>query len=143
MPKNKAMFSSLNDCNTEKNYAGDDRALSVVGSRTIHLDNGKFYDVLCVPTLPCNLLSVFQITHSGEGKTVEFSPHDVVIKDLRDPRHILAIGIVDDSIRLHKFDNFGSSCLPFGFVAHNDEVIKLWHERFGHLNYRSLHSLCK
>ena len=40
MAKNKAMFSSLNDCNTKHIYVGDDRSLSVVGSGTIHLDNG-------------------------------------------------------------------------------------------------------
>ena len=66
--------------------------------------------------------------HSSEGKTVEFLPHDVVIKDLRDPRHILTTGIINDSTRLYKFDNFGSSCLPSVFVAHNDEVRKNWHE---------------
>ena len=76
----------------------------------------------------CNLLYVYQITHSGEAKTVEFSPHDVVIKDLRDPRHILATGIADDSIRLYKFNKFGSSNLPLVFVVHNNEVSKLWHE---------------
>ena len=138
MAKNKAMFSSLNDCNTKNIYVGDDRYLSVVGSGTIHLDNGQCNDVLCVPTLSCNLLFVYQITHSGEGKRVEFSPHDVVIKDLRDPRHILATGIVDDSERLYKFKKFGSSCLPSIFVSHNDDVSKLWHEQFGHLNYLSL-----
>ena len=143
MAKNKSIFFSLNDCNTKHIYVGDDRSLSVVGSGTIHLDNGYFNDVLCVPTLSCNLLSVYQITHSGEGKIVEFSPHDVVIKDLKDPRHILATGIADDSTRLYNFDNFGSSCLPSVFVAHNDEVRKLWHERFGHLNYLSLQTLCK
>eukprot|EP00253_Pinus_taeda_P027041 PITA_27041 len=79
----------------------------------------------------------------SEGKIVEFSPHDVVIKDLRDPKQILATGIADDSTRLYKFHNFGSSNLPSLFVAHNDEVSKLWHERFGHLNYRSLQHLCK
>ena len=63
------MFSSLNDCNTKNIYVGDDRSHSVVGPRTIHLDNGKFNDVLCVPTLPGNLLFVYQITHSCEGKT--------------------------------------------------------------------------
>ena len=73
----------------------------------------------------------------------EFSPHDVVIKDLKDPKHILATDIADDSTRLYKFDNFGSSCLPSIFVSHNDEVSKLWHEWFGHLNYRSLQTLCK
>ena len=65
--KNKAMFSFLND-NTKIIYVGDDRSLSVVGSGAIHLDTGQFNDVLCVPTLSCNLLSVYQITHSGEGK---------------------------------------------------------------------------
>ena len=78
--------------------------------------------------LVINLLSVYQITHSGEGKTTKFSPHDVVIKDLRDPRHILATRIVDDSTRLYKFEKFVSSCLPSIVVAHNDEVSKLWHE---------------
>lgn len=65
MAENKATFSSLNDCNTKNIYVGDDRSLSVVGTRTIHLDNGQFNDVLCVPTLSCNLLSIYQITHSG------------------------------------------------------------------------------
>ena len=109
------MFSSLNDCNTKHIYVGDDRSLSVVGSGTIHLENGQFNDVLCVPILSCDLLSIYQITHSGEGKMVEFSPHDVVIKDLKYPKHILATGIADDSTRLHKFDKCGSSCLPSVF----------------------------
>ena len=70
MAKNKAMFSYLNDCNTKNICVVDDISLSVVGFGTIHLDNGKLNDVLCVPTLSCNLLSVYQITHSGEGKTI-------------------------------------------------------------------------
>jgi hypothetical protein len=47
--------------------------------------------------------------HSGEGKTVNFSPHQVVIKDLKDPKHVPATGIVDYITMLYKFDNFGSS----------------------------------
>ena len=84
-----------------------------------------------------------QITHLGEGKIVEFSPHVVVIKDLKYPKYILANGISDDSTRLYNFDKFGSSCLPSIFFSHNDEVRKLWHEKFGHLNYHSLQTLCK
>jgi hypothetical protein len=100
MAKDKAIFSSLNECNTKKIFVGDDRSLNVVGSGTVQVDNGHFNDVLCVPTLSCNLLLVYQITHSGEGKIVEFSPHQVVIKDLKDPKHVLATGIVDDINRL-------------------------------------------
>jgi hypothetical protein len=142
MDKDKAIFSSLNECNTKKIFVGDDRSLSVVGFGTVQVDNGHFNDVLCVPSLSCNLLSIYQITHSGEGKTIEFSPHQVVIKDLKYPKHVLATGIVDDITRLYKFDNFGSSSFPSVFVAHSDDLRKLWHEWFGHLNYHSLQQLC-
>jgi hypothetical protein len=100
MAKDKSIFYALNECNTKKIFVCDDRSLSVVGFGTVQVDNGHFNDVLCVPSLSCNLLSIYQITHSGEGKTVEFSPHQVVIKDLEDPKHVLATGIADDITRL-------------------------------------------
>jgi hypothetical protein len=142
MAKDKAIFSTLNECNTKKIFVGDDRSLSVVGSGIVQVDNGHFNDVFCVPSLSCNLLLVYQITHSGEGKTVEFSPHQIVIKDLKDLKHVLATRIADDITRLYKFDNFGSSYFSLVFVSHSDDLRKLWHERFGHLNYRSLQQLC-
>jgi transposase InsO family protein len=142
MANDKAIFFSLNECNANKIFVGNDISLSVVRSGTIQVDSGHFNDVLCVPSLSCNLLSVYQITHLGEGKTVEFSPHQVVIKDLKYPKHVLVPGIADDITRLYKFDNFGSSTFSSVFVAHSDDLSKLWHERFGHLNYRSLQQLC-
>jgi hypothetical protein len=142
MAKDKDIFFALNDCNTKKIFVGDDKYLSVVVSGTIQVDNGHFNDVLCVPSLSCNLILVYQITHPGEGKTVEFSPHQVVIKDLKDPKHVLANGIVDDITGLNKFDNFGSSSFSSVFVAHSDDLRKLWHDWFGHLNYLSLQQLC-
>jgi hypothetical protein len=96
MAKDKDIYFSLNERNIKKIFVGDDRSLSVVGSGTVQEDNGHFNDVLCVPSLSCNLLLVYQITHSGEGKTVDISPHQVVIKNLKDPKHVLATGIVDD-----------------------------------------------
>jgi hypothetical protein len=101
MGNNKSIFYALNECNTRKIFVGDDRYLSVVGSGTIQIDNGHFNDLLCVPSISCNLLSVYQITHSGEGKIVEFSPHQVVIKDIKDHHRVLATCIVDD-IRRNK-----------------------------------------
>jgi hypothetical protein len=142
MDKDRDIFSSLNECNTKKISVGDDISLGVEGSGTIQVENGHFNDVLCVPSLSCNLLSIYQITHSGEGKTVEFSPHQVVIKDIKYPKYVLATRIADDITRLYKFDNFGSSYFSSVFVAHSDDLRKLWHEQFGHLNYRSLKKLC-
>jgi hypothetical protein len=143
MDKDKAIFSTLSECKTRKIFVGDDRSLSVIGSGTIQVDNGHFNDVFYVPSLSCNLISVYQITHSGEGKTIEFSSHQVVIKDLKDPMHVLTTEIIDDITRLYKFDNFGLSSFPSVFVSHSDDLRKLWHERFGHLNYRLLQQLCK
>jgi hypothetical protein len=142
MAKYQDIFSSLSEFNTKKIYVGDDRSLSVVGSEIVQVDNGHFNDVLCVPSLSCNLISIYQITHSGKGKTVDFSPQQVVIKDLKDPKHVLSTGIVDDITRLYKFDNFGSSYFPSIFVSRSDHLSKIWHERFFHLNYRSLPQLC-
>jgi hypothetical protein len=141
MDKDKATFSALNECNTKKIFVGDDRSLSVVGSGTDQVDNGHFNDVLCVPSLSCSLLSVYHITHTSQGKTIEFSPHQVVIKDLKDPKHVLSNGIVDDITKLYKFDNFRSSSFPSVFVSHRDDLRKNWHELFGHLNYHSLQQL--
>jgi hypothetical protein len=142
MAKDRDIFSSLNECNTKKKFVGDDRSLSVEGYGTVQVENGHFNDILCVPSLSYNLLLLYQITHSGEGKTVEFSPHRVLIKDLKYHKHVLATRIVDDITRLYKFDKFGSSYFSLVFVAHNNDLSKLWHERFGHLNYRSLQQLC-
>jgi hypothetical protein len=128
MDKDRYIFYALNECNTKKIFVGDDRSLSVEGSRTVQVENGHFNDVLCVPSLSCNLLSIYQITNSGEGKTIELSHHQVVIKDLKDPKHILTTRISNDITRLYKFDNFGSSYFSSVFVAHSDDLNKLWHE---------------
>jgi hypothetical protein len=85
---------------------------------------------------------MYHITHLGEGKKIDFSPYQVVIKVLKDLKHVLATRIVDDITRLYKFDNFGSYYFPSIIVAHSDDFNKLWHERFGHLNYHSLQKLC-
>jgi hypothetical protein len=81
MAKDKSIFYSLNEFNTKQIFVGDDRYLSVVGSIIVQLDNDHLNDVLCVPSLSCNLILVYQNTYSSEGNTIEFSPHQVVIDD--------------------------------------------------------------
>jgi len=140
--KDKTIFYTPNECNTKQIFIGDVRSLNIVGSKRVQLDDGHFYDVLCVPSISYSLLSTYHITHIGEGKKINFSHHQVVIKDLKYPKHVLANGIVDDITGLYNFDNFGSSPFPSVFVAHSDNLRKIWHERFGHLNYCSLQKQC-
>ena len=85
MAKDQAIFSTMHACNTKQIFVGDDISLSVVGSGTVPIENGHFGDVLCVQRIFCNLLSLYQITHLGEGKNVTFTPHQVVIKNFKDP----------------------------------------------------------
>ena len=101
------MFSSLNNCDPKNIYVGDDRSLSVTRFGIVHLNNGQFKDVLFVPKLTYNLLSVYQITHSVGCTSVLFTPHQDLICDLKYLEHVLAIGSVSDITRLYKFDNFG------------------------------------
>ena len=117
MSKDESIFSTMHECNTKQIFVGDDRSLSVVGFRTVPVENGHFSDVLCVPRISYILLLVYQITHSDEGKTVMFTPHQVVIKEFKDPQHVLATKIVDDITRLYKFNNFGSSPFPSVFCC--------------------------
>ena len=60
------------------------------------------------------------------------------MKDLKDPKHVLKIESVDDVTALYIFDNFELSSLPSVLVSHSDDLSKLLHEQFGHLNYFSL-----
>jgi hypothetical protein len=59
MVKDKSIFSTLNECNT-RIFVGDERSLNVVGFGTFQVDNGHFNDVLHVPSIYYNLLSVYQ-----------------------------------------------------------------------------------
>ena len=115
----------MHEYNTKQIFVGDDRSLSVLGSGIVPVENGHFSDVLCLPKISYNLLSVYQITHLGEGKTVTFTPHQVVIKDFKNHQNILATGTVDDITRLYKFNNFVSSPFPSVFVAHSDNLSKI------------------
>ena len=56
MDKDKAIFSSLNECNTKQIFIGGDRSLNVVRFGIVQLNDGHFKDVLCVPIHSYNML---------------------------------------------------------------------------------------
>ena len=66
----------------------------------------------------------------------------MVIRDLHDPDLIVAIGSVDLQSYLYQFDGFESSnSTSVSLVAHVDTVRNLWHENFGHINYKYLQQM--
>ena len=73
------MLSSLAPTATTQIVVGNSSQLSVLGSGTVTLPGGSLQDVLCVPDMSMNLLSIYQICHSGSRKIVKFSPHEMII----------------------------------------------------------------
>ena len=121
---------------------GDDFELQTKGIGRIDLDHGFFNDVLYVPDLAANLLLVYQMTHTGEPKRVIFIPDSVEIFEISTDQ-IVAIGYADHHEKMYKFSNFLPTSSDQGIHSHANEVSKLWHERFGHMNYRYLQTLHK
>ena len=72
----------------------DDTPIEVCGRGFVDLGHGTFHDVLCVPSLSTNLLSVYQITHTGLGKQVEFTLDSMEIHELHNDS-IVAVGRED------------------------------------------------
>ena len=96
--------------------------------------------MLYVLGLASNLLSVYHMTHTGSPKKVIFSPDDVEIIEILNGKFI-AKGVVDHTSKVYKFSHFLPYSNPYALLIHANEEIKLWHEIFGHINYKYLSDL--
>ena len=103
------LITLLAPCVTTQIVVGNSSQLSVLGSSIVALAGGSLQDVLCVPNILMNLLSIYQICHSGSGKIVEFSPHNLVIWGLHDLEMIVATRSPNSTSCIYKFNGFESS----------------------------------
>jgi hypothetical protein len=97
------VFSSLSPCLRPPIIMGDDTLVAVVGEGRVELHNDSFENVLHVPNLSMNPLSVYQVT--PKGKKFEYTSDSVSIIDMHD-NSVIAIGEVDHKSRLYKFTKF-------------------------------------
>ena len=121
---------------------GDNSQTKRKGKGNIDFDHVSFNNVLYVPCLAANLLSFYQMTHTGSPKKVVFSCNEVEISDIVNGR-VIAKGFVDTSSEVYKFSHFMPFSKPYAIVTHANEASKLLHERFGNLNYKYLSDLCE
>ena len=119
---------------------GDDLEIKTKGIVRIELEHGFYSDVLYVPELAENFQSVYQMTHTGEEKRVIFTPYMVEIAEISSDQ-VIAIGYADHHERMYKFSNVLPTSNDQALLSHANEISKLWHERFGHMNYKYLHAL--
>jgi len=68
------------------------------------------------------------------------TPNFVVVREFEDLSQIISIGKVDDHAHLYSFSHFVQESPTNVLLAHSNEFSKLWHDRFGHLNYHYLHT---
>jgi hypothetical protein len=120
---------------------GENSYVEVTGKGRIKLTNGSFKNVLHIPKLFANLLSVYHIKNSITGKKFIFTPNSFDIFDMQTNSRV-SIGEVNHQFRLYTFSEFiepNSSLL----LTHADESSRIWHKRFGHLNFRYMQQLSK
>ena len=72
MMADRDSFSYLETGKTIPIHMGDDSTITSKGQGTVDLQYGYFSNVLYVPSLASNLLSVYQMTHTGVPKRVSF-----------------------------------------------------------------------
>jgi hypothetical protein len=105
MAVKEEVFSSFIPCSRPPILMGDDTPVAVAGEGRVELHNGSFENVLHVPNISMNLLSVYQIAQ--KGKKVEFTSDLVSVIDMHE-NSIIAISEVDHKSRLYKFTKFSS-----------------------------------
>ena len=114
---------------------GDDSHIISKGKGTIKLEHGIFFDVLYVPSLASNMLSVYQMKHTGVPKRVNFSQNCVYISNIAYEK-LIATGIANHSANTYEFSKFVPDAKPTSLLTHWNEVSRSWHEIFGNLNFK-------
>ena len=110
------------------------------GIGSIDLENGYFSDVLYVPYFAANFLSLYLMTHTGEEKIANFTLDMVEIAKISSYQ-VIAIGYAYHHERMYMFSNFLPTSNDQSLLSHENEVHKIWNERFGHMNYKYLQAL--
>ena len=101
----KEAFTSLDMSKDTPIVLGDDSLTESKGKGRIDLDHGQFSNVLYVPGLASNLLSVYQMTHTRSPKKVIFSPDEVEIAEISTGR-VIAKGVANHAQKVYMFSNF-------------------------------------
>jgi len=72
-----------------------------------------------------------------------FTPDYVLVREIVDRSQFFSIGKVHHNALLYSFSHFVQEYPTNVLLSHSNELIKLWHERFGHLKYLYLQQISK
>ena len=80
------------------------------------------------------------MTHTGIHKRISFIPNDVEIIEIASGKLIAKV-LANHHAKAYDFSHFVADANPTTLLTHGNEVSRLWHERFGHLNFKYLQQL--
>ena len=98
-------FSSFQSFDGPSIQMGINSKVQTKGKGSIQLEHGRFKDVLFVPSLASNLLSVYQMTHTGSPKQVIFGPDSVDITYIS-TRITIEKGNANHASKTYEFSHF-------------------------------------
>lgn len=139
MVKDRSLLQNVTTSTIKNIRVADNKVLPVQCSGQVSLDTYNemgqenkvlFTNVLCVPDLATNLLSVSQIIRSG-GQ-VRFDKTGCVIMNNKN-QIVATASIINNMYRLN-IPGGGYACMS----DVEEQDIFLWHQRMGHLNFDSL-----
>ena len=85
---------------------------------------------------------MYQVTHTGEAQRVTFTRDVVDIVEISSNK-VVALGYVHYEARMYRLSPFLPNSRGKALMSHSNETNKLWHEIFGHMNYKYLQALNK
>ena len=80
------------------------------------------------------------MTHTGFPKIFVFILNEVEILEIAS-RKLIVVGISNHAAKINDFSKFVLDSKPSSLMTHGNEVSRLWHEIFGHLNYKYFQKL--
>ena len=120
------VFTSLNPYMGPPILRGYDTTIKFCGQGRLDIQNRFFKNVLHVPKLSINMISICQITHSDPRKRVEFTPNSMLISEMKDNSQIV-VGEVNYQSRLYTFSKFVAKSDYTFLLAHANDDIIIWH----------------
>ena len=120
MMESRDSFSSMDTGKSIPIHMGDDSPIISKGQGTVDLKHGIFLNVLYVPSLASNLLSVYQRNHTRVPKKVTFSLYGVQITKISS-RKLVAAGLANHHAKAYEFSHFVADAKLTALLTHGNE----------------------
>ena len=140
MVESKESLSSLYLYRGPSIHMGDDSQIPALGKGSIKFEDGVFKNVLYVPSMVANMLFIYHIIHTDSPKWLTFDPDSMEIHEVS-TGNAIEKGDANYSLKEYDFSHFIPNSCTSSLLIHSNDTSRIWHEIFGHLNFKYLQQL--